>query len=439
MSAVKLEDMAATADAQQSPGLRKHIGLGHGIALYVSAILGAGVLVLPGQVASLAGPASLVSWAIACLMGVPLAVLFAGLARRYPDAGGVATYVSHGLGRTVGGIAGWMFFVAGAIGQTIVPLTGGYYLVEGFGLSHGAAYLIAGVILGCATAANLIGLKVSAVVQLAMATGVALLLVLAIVAAVPDMNASSLTPFAPDGLGPVGEGVIILFFAFAGWEAISHLVGEFHDPDRDLPRAVTATVLIVTVLYMGVAAAVVLTATYGTPAIDHVAIGLLLENLAGSHATLVAAFGALIISLGTTNAFIAGVSRLAYALARDGWLPPVVARVSTSSVPWGGVMAVGATAYAGLALAFTQDWGTETLIVVPSTLVVAVYILASLSGARLLRGSGRVAAVTALAISAVVAPSAAPNLLIPVAVIVIALLARLIWRPHNPSHESSTG
>ena len=190
-----------------------------------------------------------------------------------------------------------MFFVAGAIGQTIVPLTGGYYLVEGFGLSHGAAYLIAGVILGCATAANLIGLKVSAVVQLAMATGVALLLVLAIVAAVPDMNASSLTPFAPDGLGPVGEGVIILFFAFAGWEAISHLVGEFHDPDRDLPRAVTATVLIVSVLYMGVAAAVVLTATYGTPAIDHVAIGLLLKNLAGPHATLVAAFGALIISL----------------------------------------------------------------------------------------------------------------------------------------------
>lgn len=432
--------MAATADAQQSPGLRKHIGLGHGIALYVSAILGAGVLVLPGQVASLAGPASLVSWAVACLMGVPLAVLFARLARRYPDAGGVATYVSHGLGRTVGGIAGWMFFVAGAVGQTIVPLTGGYYLVEGFGLSHGAAYLIAGVILGCATAANLIGLKVSAVVQLAMAIGVALLLVLAIVAAVPDMNASALTPFAPHGLGPVGEGVIILFFAFAGWEAISHLVGEFHDPDRDLPKAVTATVLIVTVLYMGVAAAVVLTATYGTPAIDHVAIGLLLENLVGPHATIVAAFGALIISLGTTNAFIAGVSRLAYALARDGWLPPAVARVSTSSVPRGGVIAVAAIAYAGLVLAYSQDWGTETLIVVPSTLVVAVYILASLSGARLLRGAGRVAAVTVIAICAVVAPSAAPNLLIPVAVIALALLAHLIWHQHNhSSQESSTG
>lgn len=110
--------------------MTRHIGLGHGIALYVSAILGAGVLVLPGQVASLAGPASLLSWAFACATGVPLAWMFAGLARSYPDAGGVATYVRQAFGPTTGGLTGWLYFIAGSVGQTIVPLTGGYYVAQ---------------------------------------------------------------------------------------------------------------------------------------------------------------------------------------------------------------------------------------------------------------------------------------------------------------------
>lgn len=72
------------------PGsLVRSISLPQAIALYVSAVLGAGVLVLPGQVASMAGPASLLAWGFACVLGVPLAVMFAQLGRRFPDAGGV--------------------------------------------------------------------------------------------------------------------------------------------------------------------------------------------------------------------------------------------------------------------------------------------------------------------------------------------------------------
>ncbi len=96
------------------------IGLWQGTALYVCAILGAGVLVLPGQVASLAGPASLLAWVFSIVLSVPLAFTFARLASVYPDAGGIAVYAAAAFGRAAGAVSGWWYFIAGSVGQTIV-------------------------------------------------------------------------------------------------------------------------------------------------------------------------------------------------------------------------------------------------------------------------------------------------------------------------------
>ena len=408
--------------------LSRHIGLGHGIALYVSAILGAGVLVMPGQVASLAGPASLVSWGFACVMGVPLAVTFAGLARRCPDAGGVATYVTRAFGPTAGGLTGWLYVVAGSVGQIIVPLTGGYYVADGLGIDQRWAYAVAAAILGVATVANLSGVKVGARVQIGLAGAVGLLLLVTIVAAVPRMDTGALAPFAPHGIAPVAEGVVVLFFAFAGWEAVAHLVAEFRDPDRDVPRAVAATIVIISVLYLGIASAVVLTGTYGSPQVDHVAVGRLLQDTFGPAATAFAALGAAVISLATTNAFIAGVSRLAYSLARERWLPAPIDRLDRHSVPAYGVLTVSAVAAVGLAAGSVAGWGTQTIVVVPAVLVVAVYLLAAAAGVRLLRGVGRVAAAVTLLLTLVVVPSVVGHLVIVAVVLAAAGIVRLLCR-----------
>lgn len=133
-----------------------------GVALYVCAILGAGVLVFPGQAASLAGPASLIAWGFSALMGLPLAFTFAALASRFPDAGGVATFATRAFGASAGGIAGWWYFIAGSVGQTIVPLTAGYYVAAAFGAGQGWAPAIAAAVLAVAIVANLRGLRMSA-------------------------------------------------------------------------------------------------------------------------------------------------------------------------------------------------------------------------------------------------------------------------------------
>jgi amino acid efflux transporter len=191
---------------------------------------------------------------------------------------------------------------------------------------------------------------------------------------------------------------------------------------------VAVTSVIVTVLYLGTAASVVLTGTYGTDATDRVAIGRLLQSVFRGGASLVAAMIALIISLGTTNAFVAGLSRLGHSLAHEGWLPAPVSRVTRAGVPAGGVMAVATIAVAGLATGWIRSWGTEPLVVVPSTLVVAVYLLAAAAGFRLLTGTGKFCAGLTLVMTGSILPTALEHAAIAVATVILALLAHRLFR-----------
>jgi amino acid transporter len=75
------------------------IGVGQGTAIYVAAILGAGILALPSLAAKVAGPASILSWVGLVLLSIPMAATFAALGARYPDGGGVATFVTKAFRR----------------------------------------------------------------------------------------------------------------------------------------------------------------------------------------------------------------------------------------------------------------------------------------------------------------------------------------------------
>lgn len=401
--------------------LRPSIGLWHAVALYTCAVLGAGVLVLPGQAASLAGPASVVAWGFSCLVGIPLALTFAALASRYPDAGGVASFGSHAFGGRVGGVTGWWYFVAGSVGQTIVPLTAGYYVASALGLPDTYAYAVAGVVLAMAVWMNLAGARIGGRVQITLAAVVAAILLATAFVALPQARPGAFVPFAPHGIGGIGQAVLVLFFAFAGWEAVTHLATEFRDVRRDLTRATIITVGIVIVLYLAVAFAVVSTGAYGSVSSDRVSIGLILSRGLGVGSAAVMAVVAVVICLGTTTAFVTSVSRLGYALGRDGWLPRPLARISDRGVPSAGVWAVGGIGAAGLLIAFLGGWGTQNIVFIPSALVLATYLIGTASAVRLLRGRARVFAAVAFVLLLGTVPFVGWYGLIPVGIAVAAL------------------
>ncbi len=406
------------------PRLRGSITLPQAVALYAGAVLGAGVLILPGIAADHAGPGSLLAWGFDGLLGIPIALSFAALAARFPDAGGVAAFAARAFGAAAGAVVGWFYFLAAAVAQALVALTGAHYAAYALGWRPVQTFALAGAILALAVGANLYGLRISGRLQLVLSGAVALVLLTAAVAAIPRLEAAALSPVLPGGWASVGRTAVLLFFAFFGWEAITHLSAEFRDPRRDVPRATIFAAVLVTVIYLSVAFAVVATGTYGHPDLDRVAVARLLSGSLGVSATTVAAAAATIISLATANAFVAATSRLGYALGRDGALPAPMSRLTRRDVPAVSILVVGAIAGGGLLLAYLRRWGAEAFLAVPNSLVIIVYVVGMAAGVRLLTGPARLLAGVAAVLCLAILPFAGVTLLIPAAVTAAALAYR---------------
>jgi amino acid efflux transporter len=346
-------------------------------------VIGAGVLILPGITAALAGPASVLAWAVVSLLGVPLALTFAALASRYPDAGGVATFTARAFGAGWGAATGWFYFVASATGLVLVPLTGAYYAASPLDLGRSGTFLLAGTVLGAAVTSNYGGLRVSGQVQLVLSGGVALLLLAATLVSIPRISLENWTPFVPNCWISVGRAGVLIFFAVFGWEAIAQLSAEFRDPSRDVPRSTLLSVGLITLLYVGVAAATVGTATYGAPGVNRVVVARLLANGLGIGAGTIAASMAVLISLATANAYVAATARLGYALARDRAFPSWLDHLDERGAPTHAVLTVGGYAAIGMLLSYVVGWNPENILVVPTSLGLATYIVGSAAGRRL--------------------------------------------------------
>jgi amino acid efflux transporter len=402
--------------------LPKTIALPQAIALYAGAVIGSGVLIAPGIGAAAAGPSSLVAWAFDGLLGIPLALTLAALSGRFPDAGGVAAYTRRAFGAAAGAVVGWLYFVAAAVGQTLVPLTGAHYLAAAAGWGHTATVAAAAGILAISVAANLVGLRLSGRLQIALAAAIVVVLVVAIAAALPRFEMHAFTPFAPHGWSATGKATVLLFFAFFGWEAITHLSAEFRDPRRDVPLATLITCGLVTSLYLGIAVAVVATGAYGNPALNRTAVAHLLGSALGVDAARAAAGAALIITLATNNAFVAAASRLAYALGRDGALPCSLGQLNGRGNPARAIWVVAAIAAGGLLVAYMRNLGAEDFLIVPNSSVIVVYAVAMAAGIRILSGWGRTFGVVGVVLFTAMLPFVGIGLVVPAAVAASALI-----------------
>lgn len=98
---------------------KETISIKKGTALYVGAVLGSGILILPGMTASIAEGNAIISWLIMILLSVPLAFTFAFLSIEYPSAGGIATFSEKAFGKNVGAMIGWCFLLRVALGKLL--------------------------------------------------------------------------------------------------------------------------------------------------------------------------------------------------------------------------------------------------------------------------------------------------------------------------------
>ena len=310
-------------------------------------MIGAGVFVVFSPAAAAAGSGLLAGLAVAAVVACCNALSSARLAVRYPESGGAYLYGRERLGPFWGYLAGWCFVVGKVASCAAMALTVGLYLWPA------AAHAVAVAAVVALTAVNYRGIQKSA-----WATRVIVALTLAVLAAAVTVVATSgrsePDPFALTGATPDGvlQAAGLLFFAFAGYARITTLAEEVRDPARSIPRAVLVSLGITLAVY--VAVAVALLSALGPQRLA-VSTAPLADAVRVSGATgfePILRLGAAVAALGSLLALILGVSRTVLAMARDRYLPGMLAVVHPRfGVPHRAEVAVGAVVavLAGLA------------------------------------------------------------------------------------------
>ncbi len=323
--------------------LRRDLGLLDAVGIGFGAIVGAGIFVVSGVAAGVAGPALLAGLLLAGMAATANALSSAQLAATYPHAGGAYEYGYQTMHPLAGFSAGWLFLTSKiAAAGTVALGLGGYLDAIVPGIPPRAVAVAAVVTF---TALNYAGIKRSSranLVFVAISLGVLLAFV---VAGASSVRVERLRPFAPAGWRGTLESAALLFFAYTGYARIATLAEEVREPRRTIPRAIGITIGGAVLLYLAVAFVAVGTIGAGgmaaTTAPLHAAAGAFGSPLL---ATLVA-IGGVTAMLGVILSQLLGLSRVAFAMARRGDLPRALDRVHPRhQVPHRAVIVIGAAA-----------------------------------------------------------------------------------------------
>jgi len=344
-----------TAPTPAPAALPKTLSWPHLLALGVGSIVGTGILTLIGVGADRAGPAVLVSFAIAGAICACAALAYAELSTMMPTAGSAYSYSHKVLGSTVGWIVGWSLILEySLVVSTVAVGWSGYAapLLHGLGFPKaltegpelgGLINLPAIVIIAVVAGLLAFGTRESARVNTVLVIIKILTLSLFVAVALPAFDAANLSPFMPFGFGKsmspdgVERGVMaaaaIIFFAFYGFDAISTAAEETRNPGRDLVIGIIGSLAICTLVYVLVAAAAIGAMPFARFADSPEPLALILRQMDRGGVAQVVAIAAVIALPTVLLGFLYGQSRIFLAMARDGFLPASLAKLSSRGTP----------------------------------------------------------------------------------------------------------
>src|SRR3954454_22929996 len=336
--------------------LKKSLSWPHLVALGVGAIVGTGILTLIGVGAGKAGPAVILSFAIAGVICACASLAYAEVATMIPASGSAYTYSYVVFGE----LLAWMIGVALILEYTLVVsavavgwsgYAAGFLKSVGLGLPDaliqgpelGGVFNLPAIFIIWVVAGLLIaGTRESATLNAILVVIKIAALCLFVAVALPVFNADHFHPFMPFGFprsGPPGgevgvmAGAAIIFFAFYGFDAIATAAEEAKNPSRDLAIGIVGSMAVCVLIYMVVAAAAIGAVATAGFANSAEPLALILREIGQPWAARVLGASAVIALPTVILAFFYGQSRIFFTVARDGLLPSNLARVSKRGTP----------------------------------------------------------------------------------------------------------
>lgn len=339
-----------TGDAQAgrrvdvgAPVLRRSLGLLDAVGIGFGAIIGAGIFVVTGVAAGIAGPAFLVGLLIAAIAATCNALSSAQLAAEYPHSGGTYEYGYRVLNPWVGFAAGWMFLASKiAAAGTVALGLAGYLDALLPGLSPRVIAVSAIIVF---TILNYFGVRRSSRANLLIVAVSLGALVLFIVGGLSAFRIENLRPFATAGWTGTMESAAILFFAYTGYARIATLAEEVDDPRRTIPRAIMITIGGAVLLYAGVS--IIAVGAVGAESLAATAAPLqaAAQSFAWPWVATAVSVAGVTAMLGVILSQLLGLSRMGFAMARRADLPRFLEQVHPAyGVPGRAVLLIGAIA-----------------------------------------------------------------------------------------------
>ena len=348
--------VVAREDMPEEHRLAQSLSWPHLVALGVGAIVGTGILTLTGVGAAKAGPAVILSFAIAGVICACAALAYAEVATMIPASGSAYTYSYVVFGELIAWMVGVALileytFVVSAVAVGWSGYAAGFLESVGMGLPSaliqgpelgGVVNLPAIFIIIVVAGLLIAGTRESANVNAFLVVVKLLALALFIVVALPSFNADNFMPFMPYGFprsGPSGSEVgvmaaaAIIFFAFYGFDAIATAAEEAKNPDRDLAIGIVGSMVLCVIIYMAVAAVAIGALSYTVFANSPEPLALILREIGQGWAAKILGVGAVVALPTVILAFFFGQSRIFFTVARDGLLPASLARVSSRGTP----------------------------------------------------------------------------------------------------------
>ena len=312
---------------------KKLLSLFDVVNLVVGTIVGADIYIAAAFGAGLLGPASLIAWALAGVMAIIIALSFAECSSLVPRAGGPYVYAKDAFGNFIGFLSGWSLLLASWSAIAVFPLAFVAYLQYFFpNMSFITQITIKILFIILLTGINYIGvreagrvndiltsLKLAPILILTIA-GIAYLIIN------PSILVSNFTPFAPLGFSGLGSALVLVFWAYVGFELVTVPSDEIIDSKKTIPKAIAIGMGIVALFYIITNFMIVGIVPWQQLSISTAPLALAGYALLAGVGALFITVGALLSISGSDEAGILSSSRIPYAMAGDGLLPRMFAK-----------------------------------------------------------------------------------------------------------------
>ena len=328
-------DQAIRGPAQGNPELRRSLTLVHALLYGLGITIGAGIYVLIGPVAAIAGMASPTSFVLAAALMSLSALSFAELATRMPVAAGEAAYVAEGFrNKLLGTVIGLLVIAIAVTTSATISLGSAQYIRVFWDSPEGITAALVVLAMGAIAAWGIVESITFAGLMTVIETGGLLM-----IAALGFLFAPGSLSRIPEALPAMGDiaawqavmsAGMLAVFAFIGFEGIVNIAEEIKSPERTLPRALLLTLVVTTLVYVAVVWVALVTLGPVKLGAVEAPLAAVFVALTGWPSTVMAAI-AIIATLNGIIASIVLAARVAYGLAGRGALPAVLATVNPTT------------------------------------------------------------------------------------------------------------